>query len=169
VRPGEPGGSTLGDGTDRALSPVVGKTLELGVLVLLVALLTSTLYGGVVPEYRSAAAGELGDRTLARAAGDVERAVPPNATGGLPDGQAAVAVRASVPLPDSIRGRTYSLVAGSRSLRLVHPHPSVGGETQLALPDRVRTVDGAWESGAPAAVAVRANATGVHLRLVVGE
>ena len=95
--------SPLPGGNDRALSPVVGKTLELGVMVLLVALLTATLYGGVVPEYRSTAAGELGDRTLARAAGDVERAVPPNETGGLPHEEAAVAVRAPVHLPGTIR------------------------------------------------------------------
>jgi len=169
VSPDDRNASKLPEFDDRALSPVVGKTLELGVLVLLIAMLTATLYGGVVPEYRSAAAGELGDRTLARAAGDVERAVPPNATGGLPAGVAPVAVRASVDLPGTIRGTTYRVVAENRSLRLVHPHPSVGGETQLALPDRVRTVDGAWESSAPAAVAIRANATGVHVRLVVGE
>lgn len=153
---------------DRALSPVVGKSLEIGIVVLLVTLLTTTLYGGVVPDYRATAGSELADRTLARAATETERAVPPNATGGLPANTTDVAVRTEVRLPETIGGRPYRIEVDDGALALSHSAPSIGGETPLALPDRVATVGGAWESDRPATLVVRDNATGVHVRLVIG-
>jgi len=47
---------------DRAISPVAGKTLELGIGIILIALLTTSLLGGVTPGYQSAVGLELADR-----------------------------------------------------------------------------------------------------------
>ena len=65
-------------GDERALSPVVGKTLELGIVVLFVGLLTTVLLAGVVPDYRTATGKELGERVLTTAAQEIEHAVPPD-------------------------------------------------------------------------------------------
>ncbi|UIP00361.1 hypothetical protein Hbl1158_03040 [Halobaculum sp. CBA1158] len=133
-------------GRDRAATPIVAKTLEIGLVLLFVAGLSAALFGGVVPDYRDAAGDRLADRTLAGAATDVERAVPPPA--------ATVRVERRVRLPDTIRGAAYRVVADGDGLRLVHPNPAIGGNVRLALPDRVATVTGAWESGMTTAVVV---------------
>lgn len=141
---------------DRAVSPTVGKALELGVVVLYVSLLVTALYGGVVPTYRTAAGDELADRTLAAAADRIEDAVPENAA------RARRAVRLDP--PETLRGTNYYLRVRDRTLWLDHPHPDIGGETRLALPaDAV--VSGNVSSRADAVVAVRSNATGVTVRL----
>lgn len=105
-------------------------------MVLFIAMLTATLFGGVVPDARDAAADEVGERTLQYAAGSIERAIPAagvNAT-----------VERRVPLPDSIRSRGYRITAENGSLVLVHADDSVGSHTPLVLPDRVRAVRGNW-------------------------
>jgi FlaG/FlaF family flagellin (archaellin) len=147
---------------DRAATPVVGKTLEVALLVLLAALLTTALFGGVVPAYRTAAGAELADRTLARSAGTVERATPvdPAAWDGLDR-----TVRAS--LPDRIGGERYAVRADDGALRLDHPRAGVGGSVRPALPEGA-TLAGAWRSDRPARVRVRADAAGVRVRLVAG-
>jgi hypothetical protein len=151
-------GSLLED--DRALSPVVGKTLELGLVVLYLALVTTALYGGIVPDYRTAAGASVADRTLASGAERVETAVPPNAT--------HVAVERRVPLPTTIRGEQYRITATNRStLSLRHPNPAIGGRVRLVVPASVVSVAGTWQSGAPAAVTVSRNATGLVVRLEV--
>ena len=122
--------------TARAVAPAVGKALEAGIVVLFIALLTTTLYGGIVPNARSAAADEIGERTLQHAARSVEAAVP--AVG------VNVTVERRVELPETIRNRGYEIAANGSSLALTHPHSRVGGETPLVLPDRVRAVRGNW-------------------------
>ncbi|MGQ4554557.1 DUF7266 family protein [Halobellus sp. GM3] len=135
---------------DRGLSPVVGKTLELGIGVLFVALLTATLFGGVAPEYRAAVGDELGDRTLVAAGERVEAAVPAGGFAGL---DRSVAVR----LPQAIRGDPYRIVAdrdaGDPTLRLVHPDASIGGRVRLSLPERTE-LRGSWRSSSPSRVLV---------------
>lgn len=123
----------------RGVVPAVGKALEAGIVVLFVALLTTSLFGGVVPNARDAAATEVGERTLQHAAANVERAVP--------DAGANATVERRVSLPGSIHRRGYRVTATNGSLVLVHGDSSVGGRTPLVLPDRVRDVRGNWTGG----------------------
>lgn len=133
---------------DRGLTPVVGKSLELGLLVLYVALLATTLYAGVVPDYRTAAADEVSDRTLAHAGDAVERAVPPAAT--------AVEREVKVDLPATIRGTNYRIRAtNDTALVLDHPNQRLTDRTRLSLPDRVVDVEGTWHGGGRTVVTVR--------------
>ena len=111
---------------DRAVAPVVGKALEVGLVVLYVGLLTSALYGHAVPGYRSTAGDAMGDRALSTASHRVQQAVPPDAR--------RVDTRMRVDLPKTIRGRRYEVRAVNRSLVLDHPHRAVGGRQRLALP-----------------------------------
>jgi hypothetical protein len=142
---------------DRAVSPVVGKTLEAGLVVLLLALLTTTLYGSVVPGYRTAAGEEVGERVLASAAERVQQAVPPNAT--------RATARYRVDLPATIRGSDYTIRVDGRELVLDHPAGRVGGRVQLALPRHVDTVAGEWSSRERAVVEVTTTGSGVEVHL----
>ena len=145
----------------RAVSPVVGKVMEAAIVVLYIGLLSSTLYGGLVPDYRTAAGAEVGERVLAESAQRVQQAVPPNAS--------RVRVRAPVELPTTVRGTSYEIRAtGGRTLVLDHPHVGVGGRTALALPNSVVSVAGEWESQRDAFVVVRSTPTGLEVRLVSG-
>ena len=159
-----PAGTSLpdDDSADRGLSPVVGKTLELGVGVLFVALLTATFFGGVAPDYRAAVGAELGDRTLTAAADRIEAAVPGTA---YPRIDRTVSVR----LPATVRGDPYRIVADGRtpSVRLVHPDRTVGGRLRLALPDSV-AVRGSWRSTSPSRVVVDSADGTVSVRLADG-
>ncbi|MFC7019928.1 MULTISPECIES: DUF7266 family protein [Haloarcula] len=131
---------------NRAVSPVVEKLLALGLVVVYVGLLTTTLYGGAVPAYRAAVGSELGERTLAEATARVEQAVPPDARAG--------SARYRVDLPATIGGAAYAIRTDGRDLVLVHPDPAVGGRTRPVLPDRVDALAGTWESGAETVVIV---------------
>lgn len=144
---------------DRAMSPTVGKALELGVVVLYVTLLVTALYGGVVPTYRTAAGDELADRTLAAAADRIEAAVPSDAT----------RVRRTVRLdpPETLRGAGYYLRVRNRTLVLDHPDPAVGGRMRLVLPEDA-VVSGTASSRDDPAVRVSANVTGATVRLEAG-
>jgi hypothetical protein len=146
----------------RAATPVVGKALEIAVLVLLTALLTTALFGGVVPTYRSAAGAELADRTLAQSAAAVERAAPADS-----DAYVAYERTERVDLPDRIRGADYVVAADGERLRLDHPRAGVGGSVALALPNRTR-VTGTWRSDDPTRLRVRAATDGVTVRLLGG-
>ena len=141
---------------DRAVSPTVGKVLELGVVVLYVTLVVTALYGGVVPTYRTAAGDELADRTLAAAADQMEDAVPENVT--------RVRRTARLDLPETLRGTNYYLRVRDRTLVLDHPHPEIGGRTRLILPDDA-LVSGNVSSRDDPVIAVRADAAGVTVRL----
>lgn len=138
---------------DRALSPVVGKALEASIVVLFVGLLTTTLFGGVVPTYRAAAGQELAERTVAGAADRVEASVPPAARD--------VAVTRRADLPATIAGADYRVRVDGRRLVLEHPNPDVDASTRLSLPDRVAAVRGGWESGGRPTVTVRSGDSGV--------
>jgi len=145
---------------DRGVSPVVGKALEASIVVLYVSLLGATLYGGLVPEYRTAAGAEIGERVLSQSAQRVQQAVPPTAR--------AVDVRTGVSLPATIRGRGYVVRAENRTLVLDHPREGVGGRARLALPATVESVTGNWSSGEPAVVAVRGDGDGLAVELESG-
>ncbi|WP_336021770.1 DUF7266 family protein [Halobellus salinisoli] len=168
---------------DRGLSPVVGKTLELGVGVLFVALLTTTLFGGLAPEYRDAVGAELGDRALVAAAERAETAVP---DGDLVGRVAAAGVEAPIVerrialrLPETIREDSYRIVAESTkdestatasspsesTLALVHPDPRIGGRIRLAVPASA-TVTGSISSESASAILVYGDVDGLVVRLV---
>ncbi len=146
-------------GGDRAVVPSIGKALEASLVLLYVALLSTTLYAGVVPEYRATAGAELADRTLATAAHEVRSAVPPPAT--------AARAEHRVELPDTIAGEGYRVRAANGSLVLDHPG-GVGGRARLALPDHVQRVEGEWHSRQAARVVVTPVADGVVVRLERG-
>jgi hypothetical protein len=150
------------ESADRGLSPVVGKTLELGVGVLFVALLTATFFGAVAPDYRAAVGSELGDRTLTAAADRIEAAVPGT-------DYSRVDRNVTVRLPETIRGDPYRIVAdgGVPAVRLVHPDRTVGGRLRLDLP-RSATVSGSWRSTSPSRVVVDGAGGNVSVRLVDG-
>jgi hypothetical protein len=142
------------------VTPVVDKTLEVGVVVLFVGLLTTVLFAGVVPDYRTAAGSAVADRTLAAATERVQAAIPPEAR--------SVAVRLRVDLPRTISGEAYTLRADGRALVLEHPTRGIGGRARLALPGSVARVQGAWNSREPAAVAVESTGSGLVVRLEEG-
>lgn len=146
---------------DRALTPAVGKALELGIVVLFVGVLTTALYGGAVPQYRDVVGGEVGDRAVVAAAERVENAVPPSTSD--------VRTVHSVDLPRSIRGENYGIAVENRTLVLDHPSPAVDARARLALPDRVNSVDGAWRSSDDTVVLVTDGADGLHVELTTRE
>ncbi|QZP36889.1 DUF7266 family protein [Halobaculum magnesiiphilum] len=143
---------------ERAVTPVVSKTLEIGLVVLFVGGLSTALFGGAVPDYRDAAADRVADRALAGAATEIEIAVPPRAS--------SVRVERRVDIPATIRGTGYRIVAADGAVRLDHPNPSVGGSLRLALPDRVASVSGAWRSGAETVVTVAGGDGRLSIELV---
>nr|WP_246022946.1 hypothetical protein [Halosimplex halophilum] len=130
-------------------------------MVLFVGLVTTALLGGVVPDYRSAAGSEVGDRVLAATAQEIERAVPPGAR--------EVSVRRSVDLPSTIAGSGYTVRVDGSALVLDHPDPTVGGRVDLSLPRRVDRVTGRTDGGADAVVAVRDSGGGSGLVVELRE
>jgi hypothetical protein len=139
--------------SERAVAPVVGKVLEVGVVLAYAALVTGVLVGGVAPDYRTAAGDELADRALAEAATAVTESVPRA-------GQ-RVTVERSFALPDRIRGEAYVVRATDRRLVLDHPHGDVGASQRLALPARVVEVRGSVRSTAAAVVTVESTDGGL--------
>ncbi|WP_439025441.1 DUF7266 family protein [Haloarchaeobius sp. DT45] len=156
-------GTTSTRGTGRGLSPVVGKVMETSVVLLYLGLLTTTLYAGVVPDYRAATGDEVADRTLSGVAQRVEAAVPPNAS--------HVAVHRTVDLPRTIRGKPYEVQTDGSRLVLIHPDHRVTSAVTLALPDHVARVEGNWSSSAPTVVVVvpAPDSDGVLVRLERGD
>jgi hypothetical protein len=124
---------------ERGASAVVSKTLELALVTLFVTGLAVTLFGGVVPDYRTGAGDAVADRTAVAAAQGIESATPP-------DVRRAHRV-VPVDLPETIRGAAYRVRASNGSLVLDHPNPAVGATVPLDLPPGA-TVNGTWESGA---------------------
>jgi hypothetical protein len=141
----------------RGFTTVVEKLLGLGIVVLYIGLLTTTLYGGVVPEYQSAVGAELGERTLTQAAARIEQAVPPRAR--------VVSARIRVDLPSTIDGTAYTIHTNGTDLVLEHPDPQVGGRVRPVLPERVQRVEGAWESGERTVVTVTGGTDNVTVQL----
>ncbi|MFB6206452.1 MAG: hypothetical protein ABEJ05_08010 [Haloglomus sp.] len=143
---------------DRAVTPAVGKSLEAGLVVLFVAVLSTLLLGGLVPDYRAATGAQLGDRVLATASQEVEAAVPPTAR--------EVDARRTVDLPTSIAGKGYEIAVDGRWLVLNHPDETVAGRVRLVLPSSVDRVEGSWESGAEQVVVVSGDEDGLVVELV---
>jgi hypothetical protein len=154
-------------GDDRALSSVVGKTLELGLLALFVGLLVSTFYGGVLPEYRASAANSVADRTSASVATELEAAVPSTGDVGVApdDGVQSVAVEHEVDVPRTIRGDRYRLRLESSALVLDHPVDGLSRRVPLALPADVSRVEGEATSGETVVIVVESTDGGLVVRL----
>lgn len=144
---------------DRAVTPVVGKSLAAGIALLYVAGMTGLLLGSVVPEYEETAGAELADRTLAAAAGDIEDA-PPDVGG-------TATTRLQVELPATIEDASYRLVLSGRTLTLAHPDEGIGGQTRLSLPEDLTVRDGTWHSGGRLVVQVSGPPDG--RTLTIGE
>lgn len=123
---------------DRGVSYVVEKTVAIGIAVLYIGAVTGVLLGGVVPEYRTAAGDELGDRVLATAADGIESSAP------AASGEVNRTVR--IELPETIRDEEYELVLDGRRLVLDHPAAGIGAETRLALPASITVENGTWTS-----------------------
>ncbi|SIQ85855.1 hypothetical protein SAMN05421858_0622 [Haladaptatus litoreus] len=136
---------------NRGVSPVIGKVLEAGLVVLYIGMITTTLYGGVVPEYRTAVGDEVSDRVLSKAAERIQQAVPANGT--------AVRGQMRVTLPRTIRGTAYEIHAENRTLTLVHSNEQVSEATHIAVPEHVGTIRGTWSSTEPAVIVVRSGET----------
>lgn len=149
---------------DRGSSPVVGKALEAGIVVLYIALLLTVLYGGVVPEYRTAAGQEVGDRVLAEASQEIQGSIPADTT---------ATAQTTVALPDQIHGSNYQIRADERDetavLVLVHPDSGINGELPVVLPPDVIEFDGEWESTADAIVTVTQTDAGRIVELRRGD
>lgn len=141
----------------RAVTPVVEKTITIGLVALFLAGLTTALFGGAVPAARDAVGESLGDRVLATATERVEQAIPPNAT--------RVTATARLELPATIRGSGYAIRTDGRSLVLDHPAPAVGGRSRLVLPPAVSTVSGGCDSGGACFVAVESVGGGLAVEL----
>ena len=124
---------------ERAVSPVVAKTLAAGLAVLYVAGMTSMLLGGVVPSYETGAGGELSERVLATAAETVETVVP--------DAEGTVRATRSVELPPTIQDTSYRLELVNGSLRLDHPDDRLDESITLSLPAGTTLEPGTWTSG----------------------
>lgn len=145
---------------DRGVTPSVGKSLEVGIVVLFVALLTTVLLGGVVPDYETATDVVLGERVQVTAAQAVEDAVPPTAR--------EVDARHRVELPGSIAGDGYDVRVDGRWLVLDHPDETVSGRVRLVLPPHVDRVEGQWQSGAEKFVTVTGDRSGLVVELTEG-
>jgi len=142
---------------NRGLSTVVEKLLSLSIVMLYITLLTTVLYGGSIPAYQGAVGAQLGERALAEATAEVERAVPPRGR--------SVAASRRVDLPGTIDGSPYSIRANGTHLLLSHPDDEVGGQAQPVLPDRVENVTGTWYSGADTVVTVSGSRGNLTIRL----
>ncbi|WP_459191972.1 DUF7266 family protein [Halosimplex sp. J119] len=146
---------------DRGVTPAVGKTLEIGIVVLFIGLLTTALLGNVVPGYRTATGAEVSDRVLATAGQEIEHAIPPAAR--------EVSVRTAIDLPNSIAGASYVLRIDGQTLVLDHPTESLSGRLRLSVPSRVDRIEGRSESGAQTIVAIRSDSDELVVELGDGE
>ncbi|KAB1198921.1 MULTISPECIES: hypothetical protein [Haloferax] len=139
--------------------PVVGKALEAAIVVLFVGLLTTTLFGGVVPDHRDAVAHELSERALSTATDRVET------TASVPESAIRGDRLAAVDVPRTIRGSTYRIEyvrnasfgsdpnTTTPALVLDHPRDAFDRQVPVTLPSSV-TVSGSWDSGSDCQVRV---------------
>lgn len=156
VRPSPGFSNRIGD-DDRGVAPAVGKTLEIGIVVLFVGFLTSTLLAGVVPDYRTTAGAEVADRVLVSIGQEIERSIPPAAN--------HVTARRTIGVPSTIAGSGYSLAVDGRTLVLDHPDPAVSESLRLSLPPRVDRIEGSAQSGAQIVVTIRSDSSGLIVEL----
>lgn len=139
------------------MTPVVAKSLAIGIGLLYITGMTTLLLGGVVPEYRSGAGDELGDRVLATAGGSIEQSAS-EANGSLERTE-------TVELPPSIRSSSYELELDGEWLTLSHPDPAIGGTVRLSLPPAVTVEQSSWSSGRELEIRVRGPETNRTLTL----
>lgn len=123
----------------RAVSPVVEKTVAVGLVALFVSGFVGMLLGGVVPDYRATAGQEVGERALAEAALTVERAVP--------SADGIVRSRATTELPATIADSGYRIELDGRDIRLVHPNPAIDASARVAIPATASVRNGTWHGG----------------------
>lgn len=142
---------------ERAISPVIEKTVTAGLVVLYIGTMTTLLFGGIVPSYETASGNEVGERTLAAAAGEIEAAAPQRST--------ETSIRRTVNLPATIDGSGYSIVLSDSELRLEHPDEDIGATTKLAVDDDLTLQSGRWESGSPFVIEADGNGTGRYLTI----
>lgn len=142
---------------NRGLTPIISKALEIGIVLLYIGVLTTVLYGSVIPEYRTATADEIDDRVIATAAERVQQTVPPPTR--------HLDARFTVELPATIRDRMYSIRASNRSLILHHPHPNIGGRVPLALPKTVSKIEGKWQSHGPLVIRIVSEESGYVIKI----
>lgn len=147
--------------TDRAVSAVVGKALEASIVIIYIGLLTTTLYAGVLPEYRTAAATEVADRTVAEVSSDLQTAVPSSTATDRTEHQ--------VDLPATIRGETYWIRVQDGELVLEHPHSDVGERAPIVLPGSVTSVEGEWRSDEQTIITAQRSGNTIEVRLGTGE
>lgn len=145
---------------NRGLTPVVSETLVIGLVLVYIGMVTAVLYGGVLPEYRTASGEELGDRVLATATERVQQGVTP---------AYRLNARIRVELPETINNNMYSIRATNRTLVLDHPHPRIGGQARLALAASVWDIEGHWRSHTPLVIRVVGNRTGYRIMISEGE
>jgi hypothetical protein len=148
---------------DRAVSSVVGKSLELGLLALYVGLLVSTFYGGIVPDYRASADAAVADRTAAALATDVEGAIPATTDEGTT--VVAVDVERELDVPRTIGGDPYTVTLDDGALVIDHPSERFARRIPLALPASVDRVEGSVRSGETLVVHVESTASGLVVTL----
>lgn len=116
---------------ERALSPVVEKTLASGLAIVYISGMLGLLLGGVVPDYETSTSEELSERITATTAEHIERS--------LPETSGQVDVTTTVDLPGTIQNTGYQLMLENETLKLEHPDATVERETTLALETNVTT------------------------------
>jgi hypothetical protein len=146
---------------DRAAAPVVGKALEVGILVVFVGVVSAALFGSVVPTYQTAAGAEVGDRVLVAVTGQVDTVA------STPDTVTERRVRVS--MPRTIRGTAYvvrtTTVRGHAALELDHPHARIGGSIPLSVPGEVVVTGRLRSTDEPTVVVSRAEGGTVEVVL----
>lgn len=142
---------------NRGASAVVSKALEIVIVLLYVGVLSTALYGGVVPEARQTADDAVAERALAAAVEDIRAAVPSSG-----DGTVSLAVE----LPTTIGGEVYTVVPKGRALVLNHPNEAVDAKVALLLPDSVQAITGRWESSGETVVEIEVSHDKIDLRLI---
>lgn len=123
----------------RGTTSVIGKTLEVAIVLLYIGLLATVLYGDVVPSHRSTVGSEVGQRTITAIAEDVQESIPPER------GEAVVVVE--IDLPATIAGRSYRIEVDDNRLSLSHPNPDIDESVPLFLDDRVESISGSLTGG----------------------
>lgn len=124
---------------NRGVTPVVEKTISIGLVVLFVGGLTTTLLGGTVPDYRTGTGEEIADRVLAEAADAVNDAV--TAANGT------VSARTVADLPGTIADEGYRIELRGGELHLRHPNPGITASTRVALPAEIVARNSTWRGG----------------------
>ena len=124
---------------NRAVSPVVEKTIAVGLVALFVSGLGTTLLGGVVPAYEASAGETVGERALAKMADSIEASVP--------DQNGSIRIRTRGELPGTLAGESYQLELSGQQLRLLHPDPTISTSTRVALPGSLSVRNSSWPGG----------------------